>query len=486
MKKTKILWAILLIVAMALATFLGCQKDGGEDQKDNGPTSRENEAGIGENDGTGDSPQEVLPVVDYKGKDFKFFMCDEFFVHRDILAEEGAGDVLEDAKYKRFKTVEGKYNINLETVCLGAAGETYDYLNKSMMTGDVEYDLTYIHDNSLAQTVAAGLLCDMKTLQYPNFSNPWWNESAISSWEIKGSQFVCPSVVGLPYSQAIVFNKDMVRDYAMESPYELVRSGEWTMDKLFEMCSNISQDIDGNGIWDKEDQYGFSASWDWECPAYLSPGNYLILTKDEDGSVKLNDDYAHLTQIAEKFVRLFTENNVAFAFRSAEIAPDYPIPMSSGRIFALSMHLGHISMLRSSDVEYGIVPLPKFDKNQEKYTGYDWGHLFAIPANAPDPEMSGLIFDALTGESYNSILPVFKEQQLGLKFTRDEESIEMLGIIYDNILYDMGTRYQTLAPYYLILSELYYYNNTNVMSYMEKIESQMQAALETIIDFYDK
>ena len=109
-----------------------------------------------------------------------------------------------------------------------------------------------------------------------------------------------------------------------------------------------------------------------------------------------------------------------------------------------------------------------------------------MPINSPDTEMSGLIFEALAAESYYSILPVFKEQQLSAKFMRDEESVKMLDLIYDNVIYDMGPNYGTLDPYTNIIAEMYAKKKTDVISYMEKNEPKLEHELGKIIANYDE
>ena len=359
-----------------------------------------------------------------------------------------------------------------------------NYLRKSAATDDARYDLTYIHANSIVQTVSAGLLQDFNKLPYPDFSNPWWNKNLTASMTVKNVLLLCPSAIDLPYSSAVCFNKQMVQDYDMESPYELVRKGDWTMDKFAEICASVSKDINGDGKFDKDDQYGFTSQNSWMLKSYLYAGNHTVLIKDENDVPQLNKDYARLSSIAEKMVNLFIRKDVSFMFDSNN-ETDFPVSMGSGRIFAIGLHLSEVAYLRSSDVDYGIVPLPKLDKAQENHPGITWGGFYSVPVNAPDPEFSSLIFEALAAESYYSILPLFKEQQLSIKFTRDEESIEMLDLIYDNIIYDMGPNYYSLSAYTDILAEMYQSKQANVMSYMEKNEQRLQSELDKIVQAYD-
>ena len=475
MKKFKVMFLVFAIVAAALAVLAGCQRDdGGDKPAIAGPIQAKLET----------APIDAIPIVDYEGKEFNFFVCDVFFTRRDIIAEEITGEAVNDAKYNRFRTIEGKYDIKINLACMGDNTQTYDYLNKSAMTDDIRYDLTHIHASSIVPIVSAGLLMDLKKLSYPDFGNPWWNKNLMEAMTVKNVLLLCPSAIELPYSSAIAFSKQMVQDNAMESPYGLVRKGDWTMDRFYEICSGISKDLDGDGRFGKDDQYGFTTQSSWMLKSYLYAGNHTVLVKDKNDVPQLNKDYGHLANVVDEMMRLFTQGNASYLFDSIN-ENGFPISIDSGRVFAIGLHLAELSYLRSSDIDYGIVPLPKLDKAQENYPGISWGGFFGVPANASDPEMSGVIFEALSGESYYSILPVFKEQQLSLKFARDEESIEMLDLIYDNMIYDMAPNYATLDPYTNILYELYMKKNTDVMSYMEKNEASLRGALDKIVDDYN-
>ncbi|MCL2158585.1 MAG: hypothetical protein FWH48_04180 [Oscillospiraceae bacterium] len=481
MKNAKILILFLIVLSVAFMVLSACQQNGGEDKKAADNTGGED---ISETKEAESSAFDSIPVIDYGGRIFNFFMCDVFFTHRDIIAEEITGELINDAKYNRFRAIEDRYNIEIELSYMGDPAQTYDYLMKSVAADDVKYDLTHVHASSIASVVSAGLLMDLTKFEYPNFENPWWNKNLMKAMTVKNVLLLCPSAIELPYSSAVCFNKQMVQDNALESPYELVKSGDWTMDRFYEICSGLSRDVNGDGRFTVDDQYGFTTQNSWMLKSYLYAGNHTILTKDENDIPQLNKDYAHLSSVVEKMMRLFTQNNASYLFDSTNES-DFPLSMNSGRVFAIGLHLAEIQYLRNSDVDYGIVPLPKFDKAQENYPGISWGGFFGVPINVSEPEMSGLIFEALSAESHYSILPLFKEQQLSIKFTRDEESINMLDLIYDNIIYDMAPNYYTLDAYTNILYELYLKKNTEVMSYMEKNEPGLQSALDKIIESYD-
>ena len=90
---------------------------------------------------------------------------------------------------------------------------------------------------------------------------------------------------------------------------------------------------------------------------------------------------------------------------------------------------------------YGILPYPLYDLDQTEYSSLVWEHhdsSLGIPAYAKDKEMCAVIIEALSWESYYSVYPVFYETILLNRAAKDEESKEMLKIIFSTRSYDPG------------------------------------------------
>ena len=96
--------------------------------------------------------------------------------------------------------------------------------------------------------------------------------------------------------------------------------------------------------------------------------------------------------------------------------------------------------LRDMETDYGIVPYPKFDDLQEKYysTSTDGFSLILFPSTVKDTEFVGLITEALCSVSSSVIIPTYYDVALKDKYNRDSQSSEMLDIIRDSLIYDVG------------------------------------------------
>ncbi len=66
-----------------------------------------------------------------------------------------------------------------------------------------------------------------------------------------------------------LFNKDMLRDFELENPYDLVRSDDWTLEKMMSMASVVMSDLDGDGDYDENDRYGYSVNDDWRSNSFI-------------------------------------------------------------------------------------------------------------------------------------------------------------------------------------------------------------------------
>ena len=103
------------------------------------------------------------------------------------------------------------------------------------------------------------------------------------------------------------------------------------------------------------------------------------------------------------------------------------------------------AFLRDYDGDFGVLPMPKYDEEQTEY--YNCVQPYnapatAIPVTCSDTNRTGVILEALTYESTNTIQKAFYEKALMYRGVRDKESQEMLELIFANRLYDIGNIYQ--------------------------------------------
>jgi hypothetical protein len=143
-------------------------------------------------------------------------------------------------------------------------------------------------------------------------------------------------------------------------------------------------------------------------------------------------------------------------------------------------------MMRAYDGNFGILPMPKLNEIQEDYANAvhpTCGTTLSIPVTALDLDRTGIILEALTAESHYTLQPAYYDVTLKTKLSRDNESSEMLDIIFATRIYDLGRVYNwgDVSSTISVLAER---KTTDYISESEKKESKIQAAMESTIEFF--
>ncbi|MGN1128954.1 MAG: hypothetical protein ACI4T6_08385, partial [Candidatus Flemingiibacterium sp.] len=197
-------------------------------------------------------PTLEVPQSDFGGKTFTILST----VHAEYeyVAEEMTGDVVSDAVYNRNKQVEDLLNISLEIITQPGHWADKDSFNHlitaSVMAQDGAYDLVNGVTVCVLPIAAEGIFINAADLEYVNLDNPWWVQGMMDNLAVNGKLygFIGDASLSLYKDLAVVFfNKKLAEDYQIEDPYELVRSGKWTVDKLNECITGVSNDLNGDG-----------------------------------------------------------------------------------------------------------------------------------------------------------------------------------------------------------------------------------------------
>ncbi|MCL2158857.1 MAG: extracellular solute-binding protein, partial [Oscillospiraceae bacterium] len=254
--------AMLAALTIMCVVFLACSQGG--DSPDNSVT--EANLGNAEDFGADKSEQQQeklqpdLPELDLNGETITFLVRSEqfnwYWCSHEIYAEEETGEPLNDAVYKRNRTVEARYNFEIkEYRSSNPSGDA----NRSAKAGDEAYDAFMLGPNETATMAQNGYLMNLYDVPYIDLEKPWWDQRAVSQLGIGGRLYCALGDINTQDNDAlfvIFFNKKLIADHNMQNPYQFAKSGEWTLDKFNEMCKDISKDLNGDGTMDESDLYG--------------------------------------------------------------------------------------------------------------------------------------------------------------------------------------------------------------------------------------
>jgi len=103
--------------------------------------------------------------------------------------------------------------------------------------------------------------------------------------------------------------------------------------------------------------------------------------------------------------------------------------------------MNRVILLRGLDTSFGIIPQPKYEENQDGYScvcSYGNTNSISVPIINTDMERTGIMLESLSFESSLTTLPAYIETSVKTKYARDEESAEMLDLIFASRAFDLG------------------------------------------------
>ncbi len=241
-------------------------------------------------------------------------------------------------------------------------------------------------------------------------------------------------------------------------------------------------DLNGDSKMDKNDSYGYISSCSQN---FLWAGGGHITAKDENNRPYVDFMNEKMLSIFDKAYEI---TNNEFTHSENEWFNETAIEMfQEGRGIFYSSQVIRVSDLREVEWDFGILPYPKYDSEQENYYSYVDGHasMICVPLVLENEEYSGMILEALSYESYKNILPIYYDVVLNTKLVRDENSANMLDIIRESKTFDFGYVYGNWNVTFMF-QNMIFNKQTDLASSYAKNEKLENKTIEKIIEVYDE
>ena len=488
MKKTNIIILsilILLSLILPILTMSACNKS--EDISGE-PDNNVDPGNVSDDVKSEDQTEEPFPEPDVPAKDYggvQFNVLYPFWgaFETQLFGDEetDAGTELDDAIWKRNKKIEDQINIKFNPIVLGQRGDDaikkiLPTVRKSVAAADGSYDLVFIHPMCDLNTFAsAQLVRNWSKIPYVDLSQPYWNQSLKDTLAVNDILLFASNNMIIPSPTAVFFNKKILQEYSMDNPYEFVRNGTWTWDKFLQMAKQVTKDIDGNGIYDANDLYGLGLLLDGSgMIAMMHSCDQYITRRDEDGKPVLDIMSEKLTSLIDKIYDIVWNGNQTYTWdlhvwdsADSRAEMDNFFPNGHSLFLLNSPGTGASKELRAMDVDFGILPYPKYDEKQKDYISLNHAGLMCVPIDVKDIEMVGIVCELLGAESRRYTIPAYFDVLLMYKGVRDDDSLEMMKIIFDNVVYDFGYNYSNFTNMAYIVPRVIEQKNTNVASFYD-------------------
>jgi len=382
---------------------------------------------------------------DFGGHEFKVLNFETYCsTYMTLDIEEQTGEALDDAVFKRNSKVEEALNFKLKEEKEPYAGWNTaqiglcDKIMQSVMAGDNAYDAAFLPVTFKSGIITDGYLLDLTQVPGMHVDEYYWDTVINDALTLEGSLYAASGPLNfcsLGLSDVLLFNEDMLTDLKLEFPYQLVRDGKWTLDEFYKYVTACTQ-LNGDESFAFNENgaavYGIAGHSD--LPYAFLYGADCRMVEMEGDKINLTIEDERLYDAGEKIAKIMQKSAGQVLFNNNETQPSgYTVLFRNDRAAFLTCELKSANVLRDMNSTFGLVPVPKYDAAQDGYhTAVSYNSVFlTIPKTQPDPKRAGVILDALTYESYHDVLPVYYDVTVSQKGLRNEDSIEMLDLIYN-------------------------------------------------------
>jgi len=413
-----------------------------------------------------------------------------YWLENADYSDEMNGDVVDDALYNRDLTVEQRLNVDINNI-----GESYtwgtrnEYLNKirsSVQAGDGTYDIVSGQYATMPSLIAEGMYAELSQFGVLDFDKPWWVGDLIEQTAVNGKLYMATGDITTKTIKSVCCyfaNKRLWEEYKLDNPIETVYAGKWTIDYTASIIKNTYRDLNGDGAKDASDQFGFINYNANGATGYLSAFDLKVTTLNKSGYPELSLGEERVHDAVQKMCSFLHDNNEVFT--SNDHLANYQAFIEGRTLMINGFFQDAGNTYKEMPDDFYVLPYPKYDEAQKNYQTRlgEANTLFAITASCEDKEMTATVMEALASESYRQVSPAYYEVAMKVKYSRDDETAQMLDLIRENVVFDLGSVYGlAIGVDYNQFKESLMANNSDWAS---TYASKEKAFTESIKTFYE-
>ena len=481
----KRLLSAMLALCLLLPSCAGGQEEpqSTADQQSAVPAAQEVPAAETEPEETERVLWENLPEMTLDGYEFRFLESPRWadtgatVPHGDV--EELNGEAINDALYNRNRAVEARFDTVITT---NVDSSVTGIITKSVKSGDDVYSAAMTSPTEMLNITLSNGFRDLYHVDYINLENPWYNQLQIDKFTIHDKLYFFMGDVSystLMFGACLIYNVDLGVREELDNIHDVIISGDWTLDKMYSMTEGVARDLNGDGAFiEGDDQFVYAMNDSGNLMNFqYSSGEAFVRYDKEAGTFVDIFNVDRMQTIIEKMIRFYHDGNRGLQSK------DYTALFNSGMVLMRSAYVGSCVNHREMEDTFTPIPYPKFDTAQERYLSMMTGSVLpvGIPSTVQNVDAVGLILEALSEHSSGELNRAVYEQVLAYQTMRNEDAYEILRLIHDGLIVDIG--YLTLTgggePLKWIMGNLVVPANNNVASFYEKHK-------KTVDKFYEK
>ncbi len=489
-----------MVALLMLVPFLAACEETGSDTSTN---QNANSNAVSGN--TSDAGEVSLPDVEVKdmgGREFNVLCWDWGAGSASILgytgeimyAEENPSAV-DEAKKLVVDKIESEYNCTINGEKTNTVSITTTIRNQ-VTSGLHYYDIIFDSISTSATMVPDKLILDLNTVENIDLSDPWWDQNAVKDLSIGNKVYFTCGDINTYDDQGtwcMLFNKTLKTKLGIQEDfYQLVRDDKWTFDKFQEICkNNVTYDSTGDGVLDEFDTWAFGTER-YNIYVHVLASGQKISQKDDNDLPYLTvaeEPEATYTILADILEFYNDEQTVMVANTPKYEGKNYPNVWEAtvhkafieGRELFYMCGLINSASFRVMEDEFGILPIPKYYDTQDRYyhtVSVGNASCMSIPEGTTDVADVGLIISAIARESKINVTPAYYDVQLKYRDSRDDDSGEMLDLIFASRTFDIANAYNWggIREQYTSMSQ------SDIASRFDRTISAVELAMENFVE----
>ena len=413
----------------------------------------------------------------------------------EIMYDEENPTAVDEAKKLVVDKIESEYNCTINGEKTNEVAFTTTIKNQ-VTSGLHYYDIVFDSISTSAAMVPDGILVDLNSVPNLDLSDPWWDQNAVKDLSIANKNYFACGDINTYDDQGtwcMLFNKTLKTKLGIEEDfYQLVRDNKWTFDKFKEICKdNITSDTSGDGVLDENDTWAFGTER-YNIYVHVLAAGQKISGKDDDDLPFLTvveEPQATYTILADILEFYNDEQTVMVAntpkYESKGFANVWEATVHKafieGRELFYMCGLINSASFRVMEDEFGILPSPKYYDTQDRYyhtVSVGNASCMSIPEGTTNIDQVGLIISAIARESKILVTPAYYDVQLKYRDSRDDESGEMLDLIFATRTFDIANAYNWggIREQYTSMSA------SDIASRFERITSTAELAMDNFVE----
>lgn len=363
--------------------------------------------------------------------------------------DESSEGTINEAVRKRDEFLRQKYGANVK-VRTEKTKTIVDELNAANASGNEFCDMLAISAKDTINLYLDGLLCNMNSLPDFDAQGEYFDKTNSTALAMNEELYLLadPSTRYFNEIYTMFFNRDLIQASGCENPETLAAQGKWTWDKFDEIEKTVAAEVMNKTSADlASDVFGFAAyynSGNYGNVMYVSCGRPFVENtyyNEIDFSLEVEEAVAigkYLYRINDSKARLPYEGDVASnAFKN-------------GRLAFFTNKLAYLSALRDGTKkgsEFGILPMPKYNEQQEKYCCLvdPAARVISVPRTVDLKDQSykkfvGAVISGMCAVSGKTVKDAFLSDTI-IKSLNDNGEAVMLKTIVESAVFDFSSFY---------------------------------------------